>query len=38
MVYKEDQILKESGIKKLVDLGLTEAELRAMGLTSDGNN
>jgi hypothetical protein len=38
MVYKEEQILKESGIKKLVDLGLTEAELRAMGLTSNGDN
>ena len=38
MTYKEDQVLRESGIKKLVDLGLTEAELRAMGLTSDGNN
>lgn len=38
MGYREDQVLRESGIKKLVALGLTEAELRAMGLTSDGND
>lgn len=32
-----NQILKERAIAKLVDLGLTEAELRALGLTSDAN-
>jgi hypothetical protein len=33
-----DQELKELGIAKLVKLGLTEAELRALGLTSNDNN
>lgn len=32
-----NQILKERAIAKLVALGLTEAELRALGLTSDAN-
>jgi hypothetical protein len=32
-----NQILKERAIAKLVALGLTESELRALGLTSDGN-
>jgi hypothetical protein len=32
-----DQILKERAIAKLISLGLTEAELRALGLTSNGN-
>ena len=34
---KEDQKLKERAIAKLVALGLTEAELRALGLTSNAN-
>jgi hypothetical protein len=34
-----EQQLRESGIAKLVaSSGITEAELRALGLTSDGNN
>lgn len=33
-----DKELRESAIAKLVKLGLTEAELRALGLSSDGNN
>jgi hypothetical protein len=32
-----DQVLKETGIAKLVALGLSEAELRALGLRSDDN-
>jgi|LakMenE18May11ns_1017448.scaffolds.fasta_scaffold8658979_2 hypothetical protein len=32
-----NQILKERAIAKLVALGLTEAELRSLGLTSDAN-
>lgn len=32
-----NQILKERAIAKLVALGLTEAELRALGLTSDAD-
>ena len=32
-----NQILKERAIAKLVALGLTEAELRALGLKSDAN-
>jgi|DEB19_MinimDraft_3_1074340.scaffolds.fasta_scaffold08458_6 hypothetical protein len=32
-----NQLLKERAIAKLVSLGLTEAELRALGLTSDAN-
>lgn len=32
-----DQVLKEVGIAKLIALGLTEAELRALGLRSDDN-
>jgi hypothetical protein len=32
-----NQLLKERAIAKLVALGLTEAELRALGLTSDAN-
>jgi hypothetical protein len=30
-----DQQLRETAIAKLVELGLTEAELRALGLTSE---
>jgi len=37
MESKETQILKERAIAKLVSLGLTEAELRALGLISDAN-
>jgi ribosomal protein L13E len=37
-VKTSDQELREFAIAKLVALGLTEAELRALGLTSDGNN
>jgi|LauGreSuBDMM15SN_2_FD.fasta_scaffold30278_3 hypothetical protein len=34
-----EEQLRESGIAKLVlTTGITEAELRALGLTSDGNN
>jgi hypothetical protein len=33
-----NQTLKEIAIAKLVALGLTEAELEALGLTSDGDN
>jgi hypothetical protein len=34
-----EQQLRESGIAKLIaSSGITEAELRALGLTSDGNN
>jgi hypothetical protein len=32
-----NQTLKERAIAKFVALGLTEAELRALGLTSDAN-
>lgn len=33
-----EQELRESGIAKLIAVtGITEAELRALGLTSDGN-
>lgn len=32
-----NQILKEQAIAKLVALGLTEDELRSLGLTSDAN-
>jgi hypothetical protein len=35
---KETQELKERAIAKLIKLGLTEAELRALGLTSNGNS
>jgi hypothetical protein len=38
MTDKDIQHLKELAIAKLVALGLTEAELRALGLRSDGNN
>jgi hypothetical protein len=41
MTNKEisNQELRESGIAKLVlSTGITEAELRALGLTSDGDN
>jgi hypothetical protein len=38
MSNDRDQELKEIGIAKLVALGLTEAELRALGLRSDANN
>jgi hypothetical protein len=31
-------VIKERAIAKLVALGLTEEELRELGLTSDGNN
>ena len=33
-----EQQLKEIAIGKLMALGLTEAELRALGLRSDDNN
>jgi len=33
-----DQEFKENAIAKFVALGFTEAELRALGITSDGNN
>jgi hypothetical protein len=34
-----DQELRESGIAKLISAtGITESELRALGITSDGNN
>jgi hypothetical protein len=34
-----DQQLRESGIAKIISAtGVTEAELRALGITSDGNN
>lgn len=34
-----DQELREIGIAKIIAAtGITEAELRALGLTSDGNN
>jgi hypothetical protein len=34
-----EEQLRESGIAKLVSsTGITEAELRALGLTSNGNN
>jgi hypothetical protein len=33
-----DQILKERAIMKFISLGLSEAELRALGLTSDDIN
>ena len=34
-----EQQLRESGIAKLIaSSGITEAELRALGLTSDGNS
>lgn len=38
MTDKETQHLKEIAIAKLVALGLTEAELRALGLRSDDDN
>ena len=37
MANLSEQELKELGIGKLVALGLTEAELRALGLRSDDN-
>jgi hypothetical protein len=37
MAKSSEQELKEIGIAKLVALGLTEAELRALGLRSDDN-
>jgi len=34
-----DQQLRESGIAKIISAtGVTEAELRALGITSDGTN
>lgn len=33
-----DQEFKENAIAKFIALGFTEAELRALGITSDGNN
>ena len=33
-----EQEFKENAIAKFVALGFTEAELRALGITSDGNN
>jgi hypothetical protein len=38
MTSQHEQHLKEIAIAKLVALGLTEAELRALGLRSDDNN
>lgn len=38
MTKTSEQNLKETGIAKLVALGLTEAELRALGLRSDDDN
>ena len=38
MTNTDDQHLKEIAIAKFVALGFTEAELRALGLRSDGNN
>ena len=38
MSDERDQMLKEIAIAKFVELGFTEAELRALGLRSDGNN
>jgi hypothetical protein len=38
MDIDRDQMLKEIAIAKFVALGLTEAELRALGLRSDDNN
>jgi hypothetical protein len=37
MAKTTEQQLRDSAIAKLVALGLTEAELRALGITSDGN-
>jgi len=38
-VKTTEEQLRESGIAKLVlTTGITEAELRALGLISDGNN
>lgn len=31
-------VLRERAIAKFVELGITEAELQALGITSDGNN
>lgn len=38
MNEQSGQELRETGIAKLVALGLTEAELRALGIRSDVNN
>ena len=41
MAKKEKTItkeFKENAIAKFVELGFTEAELRALGITSDGDN
>lgn len=41
MTKKEDSysiVIKERAIAKLVALGLTEEELRELGLTSNGNS
>jgi hypothetical protein len=35
---KDIQVLKERAIAKFVALGITEAELQALGIRSDGNN
>jgi hypothetical protein len=38
-VKTTDEQLRETGIAKLIAVtGITEAELRALGITSDGNN
>jgi hypothetical protein len=38
MSNDREQMLKEIAIAKFVELGFTEAELRALGLRSDDNN
>lgn len=35
---KDIQVLKERAIAKFVELGITEAELQALGITSNGDN
>lgn len=37
-VKTTDEQLREIAIAKFIALGFSEAELRALGLTSDGNN
>lgn len=35
---KDLEVLRERAIAKFVELGITEAELNALGITSYGNN
>ncbi len=35
---KDLEVLRERAIAKFVELGITEAELNALGITSHGNN